>query len=512
MSKLTLHLQSIPGYVNDFASSGIKWIKIVDPPMDNPFPGVKVIGRMFMPDSDSNALIRRGAAGAEEWFNMWRGEFLARPYVTVWEAPNEPQPMGDAGFRASLDAFTSRLAVLMRGSGLTLAGMCWAVGWPDTGHAPQFAASMNALVNNGHFLALHQYSAPTMQDDSEHLSLRHRLTITELRNAGIPVPPILITECGIDGGVISSDYARKGWQEFTNEEGYLAQLKWFDSEIKKDAEVVAATIFTVCNFDWFSFNVTESLANKLASYIESDEEGDSLVLEVRGIDASQFQYDIDWGAVADAGIKFAMIRATVCRSDGTVAEDPYFKANWAGAKDAGILRGAYHYLHQSASGQSIFFVNAVGEDRPELGYWADIEDGSLTADKCRLFLEATDRNSGETCHVYTRKSFFDKFGAPEWVAGRKLWVASYDVSSPALPSAWSDWEFWQYTSNGTVPGISVAVDLDWYNGSEIEFYDEYGGESPITDLQEVIVRLDAINERLDVIIDLSLADRIISIE
>ena len=30
----------------------------------------------------------------------------------------------------------------------------------------------------------------------------------------------------------------------------------------------------------------------------------------------------------------------------------------------------------------------------------------------------------------------------------------------------NSWTFWQYTSDGTVPGISGRVDLDRYNGTD----------------------------------------------
>ena len=83
-----------------------------------------------MPDGESNKLIRHGHAGGEEWFNHWRPFYESRPYVWCWEGPNEPQPMGDKSFRASLDGFTYRWTELMHQHGWKVAGMCWSVGWP----------------------------------------------------------------------------------------------------------------------------------------------------------------------------------------------------------------------------------------------------------------------------------------------------------------------------------------------------------------------------------------------
>jgi lysozyme len=199
----------------------------------------------------------------------------------------------------------------------------------------------------------------------------------------------------------------------------------------------------------------------------------------RGIDVSQYQGAIDWQAVKASGVEFAFIRATV-----GLRVDPYFAANWTGAGAAGLLRGVYHYLEHDSDGQAVHFVRTVGDREPELGYWGDLEQTELTADKCKRFLEAVDRNLVEAgrpycCDVYTRASFFDKFGTPDWTEGRLLWVAHWvDWPEPLLPMAWSEWEFWQTTSDGAVPGIVGRVDLDVYNGDSTALHNAYGGELP----------------------------------
>jgi lysozyme len=46
-----------------------------------------------------------------------------------------------------------------------------------------------------------------------------------------------------------------------------------------------------------------------------------------------------------------------------------------------------------------------------------------------------------------------------------LWIAHWNTSSPDVPgSNWGgrSWTFWQYTSDGLVPGISGLVDLNRY--------------------------------------------------
>lgn len=189
----------------------------------------------------------------------------------------------------------------------------------------------------------------------------------------------------------------------------------------------------------------------------------------KGFDCSDYQGDINWDAVTN-DFSFVFIRA----SAGLTADDKYVR-NFDEAGDRGLLRGAYHYLRQELSGQALFFYNTCGARVPELGYYLDLEQAELTADKCKLALETVDTWTKQTTGIYTRASFFNKFGSPLWAQGRKLWVASPGQPTPVLPQAWSTWEFWQ-TGQGPVAG--QTMDLDSYNGDEESLFDNYGPEEP----------------------------------
>lgn len=481
MSKLTLHFQGIPGWANNFVTeSGVRYAKLIDPPGQNPLPGARIIGRTYMPDGESNAMIRHGHAGGEAWFNRWRSFYESRPYIWCWEGPNEPQPMSDRSFRTSLDGFTYRWTELMHQHGWKVAGMCWGVGWPDRGHAREMAGSVQHLD----YLAVHEYSAKQMADGVGWYCLRYRNTVAELESAGIRVPPILITECGIDGGVLGQSYARTGWKSYASEDQYLAQLKWYDGELKKDSYIEAATIFVAGpNQDWIDFEVTESLAAKLATYIKNDVPVDPPPVDpeypldngkANGIDVSMFQGEINWGLVAGDGYEFAMIRASGPNADrSAMIADPRFIQNYIGAGEAGLLRGAYHGLHPDYAGQARLFVDTVGDRTLELGYYSDIENRALTDAKCNLHLEAVDRNisaklgitPGRHARVYTSPGFMSGRDT-SWATGRGLWIAHWAAEDKIyVPEPWDKWEFWQYTSDGSVSGISGRVDLDQYNGS-----------------------------------------------
>ena len=53
----------------------------------------------------------------------------------------------------------------------------------------------------------------------------------------------------------------------------------------------------------------------------------------------------------------------------------------------------------------------------------------------------------------------------------QLWIAAYSVSTPPLPAGWKDWTYWQYTSTGTVPGITGSTDVSYVNARAVDLID-----------------------------------------
>ena len=80
----------------------------------------------------------------------------------------------------------------------------------------------------------------------------------------------------------------------------------------------------------------------------------------QGIDVSHHQGPIEWPLLPRQGVDFAYIKAT----EGGDFRDSAFAANWAGARAAGIARGAYHFftLCRSGADQAANFIAAVPAD------------------------------------------------------------------------------------------------------------------------------------------------------
>lgn len=268
MSKLNPHFQKIPNWAKVlWANCKNQWYKVVIPPVGDPFLGKKGIGRPWIGgDHVENEYIRDGAAGADRYFARLRQYYLDRPYIWAWESPNEPQPMGDPVFRTALARFLLRWVQLMHSIQKRTVIWCFSVGWVDV---PEDILDFVAASELTDYAALHEYSAPTMQDAAGWHCLRYRQTMQALKNGGHRVPPLLITECGIDGGVIQQ--GRTGWKTHArDEEDYMGQLAWYDRELCQNDYVKAAFIFTSGpESDWVDFDVNETLTRKVVAHVNS---------------------------------------------------------------------------------------------------------------------------------------------------------------------------------------------------------------------------------------------------
>jgi lysozyme len=181
-----------------------------------------------------------------------------------------------------------------------------------------------------------------------------------------------------------------------------------------------------------------------------------------GVDVSHFQGAVDWSAVAAAGVRFAFVKAT----DGVDGVDPRFAENWAGAKDAGILRGAYHFFRPAldAQRQAAHFGRVVTMDDMALPPALDVEvtEGLAPPELqagIRTWLATVQAAFGCTPILYTDPSFWRENVAADF-SSYPLWLACY-AEKPEVPSSWEALTFWQHTDRGDVSGISGHVDLDY---------------------------------------------------
>ena len=205
-----------------------------------------------------------------------------------------------------------------------------------------------------------------------------------------------------------------------------------------------------------------------------------------GMDVSQFQGEIDWDQVRqnETKIPFVFVKAT--ESIGLV--DPQFEKNWTGAKQAGILRGAYHFFdaEADAKAQAELFINTVKTlEENDLPPWLDLESDKFDKvdevscknfiDSVFIWLDTVENGLGAKPIIYANPDFAEDYLTDPRFSRYALAVAQYDdgSGSPGLLGAWEGktWTFWQYSPDGIVKGISEKVDQDRFNGSAQDLLD-----------------------------------------
>ena len=193
---------------------------------------------------------------------------------------------------------------------------------------------------------------------------------------------------------------------------------------------------------------------------------------LEGVDISHYDGDIDWPSVVASGRAFAFAKAT----EGLTFTDPKFADNWAQMKQAGIARSAYHFFHSNDDPdmQAEFLLQTMGPLEPgdlppslDLEV-ADGESAAVVTSTAITWLDHVAGVIGQKPILYTSKRVVEEdlgnaMGLQDHAV---LWDAEWQVSCPDLPDTFTDFAFWQYADDGTVPGIgdASAVDLDVFNG------------------------------------------------
>ena len=195
---------------------------------------------------------------------------------------------------------------------------------------------------------------------------------------------------------------------------------------------------------------------------------------IHGIDVSRYQQRISWEEVKamqvnDIKLGFAFIKAT----EGNGNVDPYFKRNWKKAKEAGVIRGAYHFFIASKDGmkQAQNFMKKVTLESGDLPPVLDVEqtNGASTAvirQEVKEFLDVMEMNYRVKPIIYTNIDFYNHY-LKGYFDDYPLWVAHY--LQPHKPRIKRDWTFWQHSEAGRVNGILARVDFNVFNGDSTMF-------------------------------------------
>ncbi|MFH9675199.1 lysozyme [Streptomyces sp. NPDC017405] len=198
----------------------------------------------------------------------------------------------------------------------------------------------------------------------------------------------------------------------------------------------------------------------------------------KGHDVSSHQKRVNWPAARSKGARFVYVKAT----ESTTYRNPYFSGQYTGARDAGLLRGAYHFAlpdRSSGTRQAAYFVEHGGGWRADgwtLPPALDIEYNPYSATRrcyglgkaqmvrwIRAFSDEVRRRTGRRPVIYTTTQWWKLCtgNSRAFSKNHPLWIARHGTSRPGtLPGGWQYWTFWQYGAAGTLPG-----DQNLFNGT-----------------------------------------------
>ena len=207
------------------------------------------------------------------------------------------------------------------------------------------------------------------------------------------------------------------------------------------------------------------------------------------IDVSVYQGDIDWAQVKAAGIYAAVIRAGYGRYASQ--EDLKFSQNYTRARAAGMPVGVYWYSYaktpEQAQQEADICLQVLGDRALQMPLYMDQEWASTPAESrtaCAVaFLDCIRERHAGLVGYYTYTSYFSSVDIPTIQAhADTIWLADYRANyNQTIPR-----DMHQYSSSGTVPGISGRVDMN-------HLYRDFPGEqnkedkpmafTPITGMQ-----------------------------
>ena len=189
-----------------------------------------------------------------------------------------------------------------------------------------------------------------------------------------------------------------------------------------------------------------------------------------GIDVSKWNGSINWEAVKNSGVSYAIIRCGYRGSTtGALIEDPMFRSNIQGASKAGIKVGIYFFTQATNEVEAVeeasMVLNLVKGYNISYPIFLDVEASNGRGDAisvetrtavCNAFCR-TIQNSGYKAGIYANKTWFnEKINTPS-LTGYKIWLAQY-AAAPTYSR--SKYDMWQYSSKGKVSGISGNVDMN----------------------------------------------------
>lgn len=184
---------------------------------------------------------------------------------------------------------------------------------------------------------------------------------------------------------------------------------------------------------------------------------------IKGVDLSEFQENVDYNALKNDGVEFAILRIGYGKDEGQ--RDSMFDEHYRGCKEAGIKVGAYHYSYcndiNNAIKEAENCINYLNGIELDLPVFYDLEDNSILnagIDVTEIGLIFCNRikQAGYDSGVYASLNWFDNYIDADALINEdfKIWFAQWnDTMDADFPV-----DIWQNTNSLEVGNICCDGD------------------------------------------------------
>ncbi len=200
--------------------------------------------------------------------------------------------------------------------------------------------------------------------------------------------------------------------------------------------------------------------------------------EVKGIDVSHHNQEIDWATVRSQKGKlkthFCFIKAT----EGGDFVDKRFHYNWAEAKRHEMAKGAYHFYRPEIAPevQAKNFIENVWLDEGDFAPVLDFEiqgrsrkhQRQLTQNVTK-WLQIVEEAYGVKPIIYTNLHIYNKFIKGTPLEAYPIWASQYNTEK-LIGFENANVYFWQHSQTGKTAGIAGSVDQNVYLGTYLDLF------------------------------------------
>ena len=199
-------------------------------------------------------------------------------------------------------------------------------------------------------------------------------------------------------------------------------------------------------------------------------------MDIKGIDVSEFQGNINWNKVKADGIEFAILKLGNIYDYDANYKDSKFDTNYKNARANGIKIGAYIYNYCNTidtlkKGLEWAIKKLEGKEL-DLPFYLDMEDKDIQGEtvatltnQCNEFAKYV-KSKGYKAGVYANVNWLkNELNPDDFDKDISVWVAQYYKECQYK----GDYDIWQYASDGNVSGISGNCDMNYlYNENIIK--------------------------------------------